>query len=203
MRFFDFVEEHDRIGMPPHRLGELSAFFVADVSRRRADETRDGMLLHVFGHVDADHGALVVEKKFGKCARQFGFADAGWPQEYKGADRPLRIAQSGARTANGVGYAFERLVLSDDAQPQAVFHVDELLDFAFEHLGNRNAGPLGDDAGNVFLIDFFFQHAMTGLAVDLRGDFFQLFFCAADEAVADLRHALQISFAFLRGFFDS
>ena len=84
-----------------------------------------------------------------------------------------------------------------------VFHVDELLDFALEHLGNRNAGPLGDDAGYVFFIDFFFQHAMPGLAVDLRGDFFQFFFGVANEAVADLRHALQISFALLGGFFDS
>ena len=80
------------------------------------------------------------------------------------------IAQPGARAADGVGHALERLVLTDDAQPQAVFHVDQLLDLAFEHLGNRNAGPLGDDAGNVFFVDFFFEHA-PGLAVDLRGDF--------------------------------
>jgi len=88
------------------------------------------VLLHVFGHVDANHGALVVEEKFGKGAGEFGFADAGWAQENKRPDRPLGIAQSGARTADGVGDAFERGVLSDDAQPQPVFHIDQLLDLA-------------------------------------------------------------------------
>ena len=117
------------------------------------------MLLHVFGHVDAHHRPFVVEKKFGERPRQFGFAHAGWPQKNKRPDRPLRIAQPGPRTADGVGHAFERRVLPNDAQPQPVFHVDELLDFAFEHLRNRNARPLGDDAGNILLIDFFFQHA--------------------------------------------
>ncbi len=179
--------------MPPHLLGELSALFVADVSRRRADQARHGVLLHVFGHVDADHGALVVKKKFGERARQFGFADAGRPEKNERPNRPLGIAQPGARTANRVGHAFERFVLADDALPQTVFHVDELLDFALEHLRNRNAGPLGDDAGDVFLIDFFFQHAMPGLAVDLRRDFLQFFFGLADQPVADLRHALQIA----------
>ena len=65
MRFFYFIEEHDGVRMPPHLLGELSAFVVADVSGRRADEPRHGMLLHVLRHVDADHGALVIEKEFG------------------------------------------------------------------------------------------------------------------------------------------
>src|SRR6266404_4338991 len=36
MRLFNFVEEHNCVWMPPHLLGELSAFVVADVSRTRA-----------------------------------------------------------------------------------------------------------------------------------------------------------------------
>src|SRR5208282_2456823 len=190
------------VRMPPHLLGELPTLLVADISRRRADHARHGVLLHVFGHIDAHHGALVVEKKFGKRAGKFGFADAGWPQENERPDRPLRIAQPGARTADRIGYAFQRFVLPDDALPQTVLHVDQLLDFAFEHLRNRNASPLGDDAGNVFFIDFFFQHAMSGFAVDLRGDFLQFLFSVADKPVADLRHTLQIPFAFLGRFFD-
>ena len=78
MRFFDFVEEHDRIRTAANLLGELSAFFVADVARRRADQARDRMLLHVLGHVDAEQGVLVVEQKFGEGAGEFGFADARW-----------------------------------------------------------------------------------------------------------------------------
>ena len=37
MRFFDFVEEHDRIRLAPNCFGKLPPFFVADVARRSAD----------------------------------------------------------------------------------------------------------------------------------------------------------------------
>ena len=76
MRLFDFVEEHDRIRTAAHLLGELSTFFVTDISRRRANQARDRMLLHVFRHVDAQQGVLIVKKKFGESAREFGFAHA-------------------------------------------------------------------------------------------------------------------------------
>src|SRR6185312_1807289 len=36
MRFFDLVEEHDRIRTPPNRFGELSAFLESNVAGRRA-----------------------------------------------------------------------------------------------------------------------------------------------------------------------
>ena len=47
-----------RVRAPAHGLGELAALLVADVAGRRADEPRDGVLLHVLGHVDADHRVL-------------------------------------------------------------------------------------------------------------------------------------------------
>ena len=108
MRLFDFVEEHDRIRTAAHLLGELAAFFVADVAGRRADQARDGVLLHVLGHVDAHHGVLVVEQKFGESAGEFGFADAGRPEENERADGALGIAEPGAGAADGVGHALER-----------------------------------------------------------------------------------------------
>ncbi len=39
------------------------------------------MLLHVLGHVEPQHSAFVVEKKFGERLRQFGLADARRAQE--------------------------------------------------------------------------------------------------------------------------
>jgi hypothetical protein len=53
---FDLVEEDDGVGAAADGLGELAALVVADVAGRRADEAGDGVLLHVLGHVDADHG---------------------------------------------------------------------------------------------------------------------------------------------------
>jgi hypothetical protein len=44
---------------------------------------------------------------------------------------------------------------------------DQLLHFAFQHLRHRNAGPLADDLGDIFLVNFFLQHARL-LAVHRR-----------------------------------
>ena len=83
VRLLDFVEKNHRIRLAPNGFGELPAFFVTDVSGRRADQARDRVFLHVFAHVDADHGVLVVEQKFRQRARQFGFPDAGRPEKNK------------------------------------------------------------------------------------------------------------------------
>ena len=77
MRLLDLVEQDDLIGPPPHRLGERAAFVVTDIARRRADQARDRMLLHVFRHVDADQRVLVVEQIVGQRLGQLGLADAG------------------------------------------------------------------------------------------------------------------------------
>ena len=45
VRLFEFVEENDRIRTAPHLLGELSAFVVAYISGRCADEPGGRVLL--------------------------------------------------------------------------------------------------------------------------------------------------------------
>src|SRR5579863_9385695 len=102
MRLLDLIEQNDRIRTPPHLLGELPALLVANVSRWRADEPRNRVLFHVFGHVYPDHSVLIVKEKFGQRACQFGLADASRPKENKRTDRPLGVAQARAGPANGV-----------------------------------------------------------------------------------------------------
>ena len=89
-------------GPPAHRFGELAGLLVADVSRRRADHARHGVLLLVLRHVDPDHRLLVVEQELGERARQLGLADAGRAEEHEAAERPVGILQAGARAADGV-----------------------------------------------------------------------------------------------------
>src|SRR3546814_6523857 len=69
MRLFDLVEQHDLIGAAAHRFGERAALFITDIARRRADEACDAVLLHEFGHVDADHRIVVVEQETHSVAR--------------------------------------------------------------------------------------------------------------------------------------
>ena len=58
---FDFVEQDHAVGAAADGFAQLAAFLVADVAGRRADEPGDGVLLHVFAHVNADHGVFIVK----------------------------------------------------------------------------------------------------------------------------------------------
>jgi len=46
-RLLELVDEDDRVGLAAHILGKLAALVVPYVARRRADETRDGVLFAV------------------------------------------------------------------------------------------------------------------------------------------------------------
>ena len=109
----------DLIGPAAHGFGQRAAFLVADVARRRADQAGDGVLLHVFGHVDADHRVLVVEQELGQRLGQLGLADAGRAEEHERADRPVGVLQAGARAAHGGRHGLHRLVLADHALARA------------------------------------------------------------------------------------
>ena len=99
VRLLDLVEKHDRVRPAAHRFGELAGLLVADVSGRRANHARHGVLLLVLGHVDPHHRVLVVEQELGERPGQLGLADAGRPEEQEAAQRPVRILE--ARPARG------------------------------------------------------------------------------------------------------
>ncbi len=129
------------IRLAPDGLAQLAAFLVADIAGRRADQTRDGVFLHVFAHVDADHGVLVVEQKFRERARQLRFADAGRAEENERADRAILILQTGASAPDGIRNRDDGFVLADDALHQALFHFHQLLALAFLQARNRDVRP--------------------------------------------------------------
>lgn len=79
--FFDFVEQDDAVWASADDFGELTTFFVPNISRGGTDEASDGVFLAVFGHIDAHHGAFVIEQEFGESFGGFGFADTGWAKE--------------------------------------------------------------------------------------------------------------------------
>ena len=161
MGLFDLVEQDHLIGTPAHRLGELSRLFVPDISGRRADQTRHGVLLLILGHVDPDHGVLVVEEELGQRACQLGFAHARRTEKHEAAERAVRVLQPRPCAANGIGDGLNGLVLSHDAQVQPFFHVDELLNLSLHETADRNMRPLADDFGDVLFVNLFLQHAQA------------------------------------------
>ena len=51
----------------------------------------------------------------------------------------------GARAAHGLGDSLHGLALADDAPGDLVFHAEQLVALAFQHLVDRNAGPARHD----------------------------------------------------------
>ena len=147
---FDFVEEDDGVGFTSDGFGELSAFFVPNVSWRRTDESADAVFFHVLAHVESDDGLFIIEEEVGEGASEFGFSDAGGAEEDEATDGSLRVLESGSGSSHGVGDAFYGFVLSDDAFVEFGFEFEEFFLFIGEHFTDGDAGPFGDDGRDVF-----------------------------------------------------
>ena len=100
------------IGLAPHLLGELAALVIAHIAGRRPDQPGDGVLFHVFRHIQPDHGVFVTEHGLGQGFAQLGLAHAGGPQENEGADGTLGILEPHPAPADGLGHRRNRLVLA-------------------------------------------------------------------------------------------
>ena len=70
---FDFIKKYNRIGATTLLLSQLSAFFVANVARRRTHKARHVEFLHIFAHVDTDKCIGRIEQKLREafCKQRF------------------------------------------------------------------------------------------------------------------------------------
>ena len=123
MSLLDLIEQHDRPRLAPHLLRELTALLVSDIPRRRADEPRDAVPLHILRHIHADERLLIAEERLGKRPAELRLADAGRSEEEKAADRPVRIAEPDPAAADGVRDRAHCLLLPDDAAAQRRLHL--------------------------------------------------------------------------------
>src|SRR5277367_3157105 len=96
VRLLNLVEEDHRIRAAADCLCQLATFVVADISRRRADEPGYRMFFHVLGHVDANHGMLVVEEELRQRTRSLCLANPGRSEEKERTNRSIGIAQASA-----------------------------------------------------------------------------------------------------------
>ena len=189
VRLLDFVEQDHLIGTPAHRFGEHAAFLITDITRRRADEAGHGMLLHELAHVDAHQRGVIVEQKGGKRLGELRLADARGAEEQERADGPVRVLQSGARAAHGIGDRLHSFVLADDAVFERGLHVEQLLALAFQHLVDRDAGPAGNDLRDILRRHRFVDERGLVLGIDLRDLLFEL----RDHAISQLACLCEIA----------
>src|SRR5690606_3573611 len=149
----DLVEQHDRERLAAHTLGELAALFESDESGRGAEEARNGVLLAVLRHVEANQGILVVEEELGQRLRELGLADARGAGEDEGSRGTLRILQAGALATDRLREGRDGLLLADDALVQGALHEDETAGLLLGELEDGDAGRLGEHLGDQALVD--------------------------------------------------
>src|SRR4051794_41899224 len=125
MRLLDLVEQNDRVRPTANSFCELAAFLESDISRRSTNQACDCMLLHVFGHVDANHRVLIVEQEFRECASGLSFSDTSWSEKNERPNRTIRILKSSTRSAHSVRHSADCFVLSNHTFREKLFELCE------------------------------------------------------------------------------
>ena len=153
MGLFDLIEQDHGIGLATHLLGQLTAFFITHIARRRTDQTAHGELLHVLGHVELDEGLIAAKHLLGQRASQQCLSDAGRAQQSEAADRALRILEVGSGATQCLGQRSHSIFLTDDQFGQLVLNGQELLHVGLAHPLEGNARPLSDHLKDVIFGD--------------------------------------------------
>ena len=96
-----------RVRMLPDGVDEQPALLEPDVARRRADQPRDGVLLHVLAHVEAQELVAEVHREL---LGQLGLADAGRTGEEEASGRTLGLSEPGPRALDGSRHRSRRLL---------------------------------------------------------------------------------------------
>ena len=150
MSLFNLIKEHYRVRFSSYLFGKLSALFKAYISRRRTDKFRHRVLLHIFTHIKSEHCIFVAEHCLSKSLAQFGFTDTGRSEEYKRADRTLRVFKSNPATANCLGNCRNCFILTDYSFVKDFLHIQQTFAFLFGKLNNRYTCPIRNYLSNNF-----------------------------------------------------
>ena len=141
MSLLYLIEQYYRIRLAAYCLGELTALIIANVSRRRTDESAHAVLLLILTHIDTSHHGLVVEQIVGQCLGELCLTHTGGAKEDETCDWTLRILKTGTTAANSVRHCCDGLVLTDDTLVKLLFEVQQLLALALHHAGYRDTSP--------------------------------------------------------------
>src|SRR5882762_1326480 len=195
MRLLDFVKQDDRVRSPPNRFGQLTPLLESDVAWRGTDQPRNGVLLHVLRHVDANHRLLVVEQKLRQRPRRLSLPHAGRSEEDERADGAIGVLQASARASDGVGDSADRLVLSNDPPCELALQLRQPLALALHHSRDGNSRPPGNDVSDILGGDLFLEEtrAASLLARELLLGHLHLPLELRNLAVGDLSRLLEIA----------
>ena len=123
MGLLHFVEEHHGVGLPANGFRQLAAFLITHIAGRRTDQAGHGELLHILGHVDANHVGLVIEEGLGQSLGQLRLTHAGGAKEQEGTDGTVGVLDTGAAALDGLGDSLNSLILAHHTLVEGLIQV--------------------------------------------------------------------------------
>ncbi len=91
MGLFDLIKQQHRVRVLIDTVGHQPALVEPDIARRRADQPRNGVTLHVFGHVEAQK---LHPERIGELLGHLGLAHTGRAGEHVRTDGLFRLTQT-------------------------------------------------------------------------------------------------------------
>ena len=167
MGLFDLVEENHRIGFAADFLGELARLVIAHIAGRRTDEPRHRVFLHKLGHIQPDQRIRRVEQFLGQLLDQLGLAHAGGAHEDEG-HRLVFGRDTHPVAADGGSYRIDGLILADDALAQPLTQMGQTAELRLLNAAGGNSGPLFNDPGQIFHVEFGPGHRLQLLLLLLQ-----------------------------------
>ena len=147
MRLFDLVEQRDTMRVLIDTVCQLTTLVETDIARGRPDQAADGVLFHVFRHVEAQQ---LNAQRVGQLLGHFGFANARGPGEEIVADGLFRLTQSGPGQLDRRGQGVDCGILPEDNALERSFEILEHLSIVLADVFGRDACDLGDNRLDLF-----------------------------------------------------
>ena len=134
------VEQDHGEGLAADLLGQLAALIVANVAGRRTEQTGDGVLLLVLGHIQGDERILIAEQELGKCLGKLGLTHTGRAGEDERTTGAARVLQTCAGTADRAGQCRNSVILTNDALVELLLHGQQAAGLFLGDLVDGNTG---------------------------------------------------------------
>ncbi|MNZ68843.1 hypothetical protein D3C78_871190 [compost metagenome] len=142
MRLLDFIEQQHAVWLLGDGFGQQTALIEPDITRRRTDQTRYGVALHVLGHVETNQ---LDTQGLGQLTRRFGFTDTGRPCEQERTDRLVRGLEAGTGQLDRGGQRVDRGILTKYGQLQVTLEITQQFLVGAGDVFWRNPRDFRDD----------------------------------------------------------
>ena len=153
MRLLDLVEQHHRVRVAAHGLGELAALLMSHVARGRTDELGDLVLAAELGHVKADERIFAAEQVLGERLGELGLAGARGAQKDEGTARATGVLERAAAAPDRLRDGGDRLVLPDDTRLERALAGEQATTLVLRERRDGHARGHRDDVGDLGHID--------------------------------------------------